>query len=518
MLADLLSVIKTKYIVWTGLAVVMMIVLLAAFSGGFVLIKSDHEAVTGFSQRIDVSDADKAPLTINKGSWKLVFLGLGDYHIEFSSGNKKTLYQPTIGIFSFQTTSINLKKQQQSKSYGFQNADCLVKNQQSELLIFYGCNKSIDNQRTITTTSNGYDFNDYPSSFSVAPYLGGLLQVDDFSDIEAEFGVISASQYGDSGSVTTDANKKFEASFDNPRLITDQQDVKNSRFVYYNRQQKKMYLFSNLQATPAEVDLSKLTKQKEGFLFNFYLEGNSLYVSSSLDTERGLGFGDEEAVKPEATKGQEFLVFDFDSPGSPVHLPLSSGLILEHFVSYKGGLIFSGYTVDKAKPGLYIIEKNKKEARLLFNNQTLDLCVNKDKLYYLSGDYAVYEYLPQKSTSYLVYESQNHNPVNLNCANGIISFPAQTKEGGESDYSWASLGQGSLDANKTRVEDLFPILEDSSYRISYAYIFGDKVYIILNGNGVCGVVDDETKTVTTNHLKDLGLDISSFTLDIRYDC
>ncbi len=518
MLADLLSAIRTKYIVLAGLAMMAIIILLTGLSGGYVLIRSNSETVTGFSQRTDVSDADTSPLTINKGAWKLVFLGVGDYHIEFSSGNKKTLYQPTVGIFSFQIISVNLKNQQQSKSYGFQNADCLIKNPKKELLIFYSCNKSIDNQRTITTTGDGFSFKDYPSGNAVAPYLGGLLQIDDFSNTEADFGVISASQYGDNGSVTTDKNKQFEALFDNPRLITDQQDITNSRFVYYNQQQKKVYLFSNLQATPTEINLSKFTKQKKGFLFNFYLEENNLYVSNSLDRERGLGFGDEEQLKKGDMEGQEFLVFSFDSPGSPVHLPLSSGLVLDNFVSYKDALVFSGYTADKAKPGLYIIEKNKKEAKLLFNNQTLDLCVNKDKLYYLSDDYAIYEYLPTKSVSYLVYESQNHNPVNLNCVNNLVSFPAQTKEGGESDYTWTTLEKGFLDANKTRTEDIFPILDDSSYRISYAYVFGDKVYIILNGNGVCGNVDDETRSVTVEHLRDLGLKVEVFTLDIRYDC
>ncbi len=518
MLADLLSTIKTKYILWAGLGMVGLIVLLTGLGGGFVLIRSDREAVTGFSQRTDISDADRSPLTINKGSWKLVFLGLGDYHIEFSSGNKKTLYQPTVGVFSFQTISVDLKNQLQSKSYGFQNADCLAKKPQSETLVFYSCNKSIDNQRTITTTSDGYDFNDYPSGNTVAPYLGGLLQVDDFSDAEAEFGVISASSYENNGGVSTDKNGQFEATFDNPRLITDQQSSNNSRFAYYDPQKKNMYLFDSLHDTPTEINLAKLTEQKEGFVFNFYLESKNLYVSSSLDFERGLGFGDEEPLNKDASKGQEFLIFNFDAPTKPSRISLSSDLILEYFTVYKDSVTLSAYTADKDKPGLYNIQKNKKNAQLLFNNQVLDMCVNNGSFYYLSKDYAVYKYLPSKEISYLVYESQNHNPVNLNCVNGIISFPAQTKEGGESDYTWTSLEPGSLGANKTRVEDLFPILDDSSYRISYAYVFGEKVYVILNGNGVCGNIDDETKTVTTNHLKDLGLDVNSFTLDIRYDC
>ncbi len=518
MLADIISRIEGKYIVRAALGLVGFMILIAGLGGGFVFISSGDETVIGYSQRTDASDTPKEPLTIGKGSWKLVYLGLGDYHIELSSGNKKSLYQPSVGMFSFQALSVSLHSQRQSKSLGFQNSDCLTSTPGSKQVIFFSCNKSVDNQRTVSLTNNGFDFKDYVSGDTAAPYLGGLLQIDDFSNIDAEAGTITASSYDANGGVSAEKNTQFETTLYDPRLITDARDSKNSRFVFYDPQKKVAYLFKNLHDAPEKIDLHAHFKQKDGFVFDFYLDGNKLYVSNALNFEKGLGYGDEEPFKAGDADNQSFSSFNFDSPGKPQQISLSPNLILERFVANNEGIVFSAYTADHAKGGVYTVPANKKDAELLFNGQVLDICVNDDKMYYLSDDNEIYNYLPAKRTAFLVYKSLNHNPVNLNCVNGSISFPSQTKEGGDSDYTWTTLEESNLAANKTRVEDLFPIIEDPSYRISYAYVFSRTVYVVLNGNGVCGELDKETRDITLRHFKDLGLDTAAFAFDIRYDC
>lgn len=516
MLADLIANLKTKYIIWGILGMLGLIVLITGLSGGFVLVRSSSEDVVGFSQRTNVTDAAKEPLSIGKGSWKLVFLGVGDYHIEFSSGNKKTLYQPSVGMFSFQNLDVTLHDQAQSQSLGFQNTDCLSTGSGPSQLAFYSCNKSIDNQRTVSLTEDGYNFKDTPSGNTVASYKDGLLQVDDFSTDESA--TLSATRYSQNTASSSDTNTTFKPSFGSSRLITDTNDTTNSRFVYYDQETDKVYLFKDLHDTPRELEITKYAERKEGFSLDFILDGDTLYVYNGMKYESGLGFGDDKAVTSSDTEGQSIMMFGFDSLGHKENFSLPANLLVEHIAGNNGSLAFSAYTIDTNKAGLYTLSPQTKEPRLAFYAQTLDTCFGGTTLYYLSNDNAVYTYDISKRASFLAYESQNHNPVNLNCEGKVVSFPSQVKEGGNSDYTWTSLSNTSLSANQTRTEDLFPIIDDTVSRISYAYVFKDILYVVLDGDGVCGEVDNETRNATLSYLKDLGINPADFVVKMNYNC
>lgn len=514
MLAEVVSNIKVKYVVLGAVATIGIVLLIMGLTGGFIFVRSNSETVTGFSQRSDSTDAPKDPLTIGKGGWKLVYLGLGDYRIEVSSGNKKTLYQPSVGMFSFQTLDVKLKEQRQSESLGFQNTDCLNMTLPSPQLAFFSCNKSIENQRTISLTRDGFNFNDLPSGNTVVPYMGGLLQVDDFSSETGGF--ITSTSYDNNQVVFSDKNVNFKATYDNPKLITDSQDKTNSRFIYYDNS-KKAYLFENLHDNPKELDLTKYTHRNSEFSFDFSLEGTVMHVYNGLRYESGAGFADEHPVSEDGIKGQTILSFDFGSETVRERISLPDNLLVDRFIAHKDAVAFSAYNTEEGKIGMYILPRGAQQPQLAFYAQPLDLCY-KDSLFYLSDDNAIYEYSSSNKASYLAYESLNHNPVNLNCLYGDISFPAQTKEGGDSDYTWSYLTNGTLKANQTRAEDLFPILDGTAYKISYAYLFKNTIRVVLKGNGVCGTVDNETKNLTLSHLKDLGINTAAFTIGVSYDC
>lgn len=522
---DLIAQYITKKRILIGLGVLFgLIILIAGLSGGIVVVKSPkNESVQGYlkNSEDDSEDNDSiVPIEINKDSWSIYYQPSGDYYFNLNNEENSTVYQRSVGMFSITNIDVKFEKQKQTKNLGYGNFDCAVNDQKSSEVIYYYCDKILDNEFYYSQTHDGVSYIDHPAELGVKPYNGTLVQVGSEGGGPVVLSRLSFSGTGvEKQKFTYSPSDLFvPETYKSTTLITDSTVAENTRLILYDDNSNKIEVYSSATDKPYSVDISQYINSKDKFSNELQLIGNTLYIFSGFRVSDNMG--EEQNIK-DLQPNQKIIAYNIDTKKVDSQINIPENLSINSFtVSTDKKIAMNAIDTISSKEEMYIYENKKFNKLAIAGRFSDEMCWMENKLVYLAKDGGqIYTYNLKQSSSSLIYENPSDTVVGLGCTFGKIYFPSLGKDSqsSQSDYRWFELLNDNIPKKYTKPESVFPIIDDSLSGISWSYIFRDTIYVHLDSSSSCTVTDNE-KTKALKYLKLLRINTALFTISFSKDC
>lgn len=507
-----------KKIALTLAGLLFLVVISAGFSGGVVIINAPKDnSLTGYIKNLNKPEDESRVVTVARGGWSLQLLRSANYHIVFQNSNAESLYQKQVGIFSFATIDAQVKKQRVSQNLGYYNSDCLLHDNTSGQLAYYYCQKALEPKFFYSLTRDGLAFSDYASGSSIQPYLGGVLELQatgsDQQINRVEFNDNKLQRVASVAAPPKTARPQV-------RLITDVVNKESRLFVYHDVPAATLSVYSSVAMQPKKYDLKKYLKSDPNFETEVKIIGSNLYIFNGLRPET-VEFGD--FIDQEINEPQTITIISTKTGEKIQTISIDDDFYTKQFAVGTGGLVsLLGQTKNNVIKIFTL--KNNSLVDTATTNDPLDICWAGSSLYYISNQWAIYEYDPMRGASYLVYKNPSEKVITLNCAFGSVSFPTLSRDNSGSDYRWFELTNNPLSEKTTRLENIFPIIEDRIGGILLADIFKNSVRVELGNpdevgglSDTCAVSQQDSERVTT-YIRSLGVDINGLDFSFSRRC
>lgn len=523
---DVLAQYITRKRIFIGFgSLIIFILFIAALSGGIVIIRAPEKSgVNGYLKNSadDSEDSESIkPVEIKAGGWSMYYQSSGDYYFDLNNGENQTVYQRHVGMFSITNIDAKFEKQKQTTNLGYGNFDCAINDTVSAEVVYYFCDKLLDNESYYSQTHDGVNYINNSSGLGIKAYNGTLIQVD--SDTGGDSISLSKLSFNTSGvekqNFTYKPSRSFTPdSYGENTLIIDSTFSENSRLALYDSKSNNIEVYKDSISKPYVINVSKYINSKNGFSNNFQLVDDTLYIFSGIKTSDNLG---EQEKSEKNIPNQKIVAINIDSKKLISQFDIPKNVTINNFaVGLDKKIALSITDTETSKEGLYVYEKGEFSKIDVAGRLSDELCWTKDNLVYLAKDSGdIYQYNQTDRSSSLLYANPSDTVAGLNCNFGKIYFPSLPKDSqsSKSDYRWFELSNESIPKDYTRPESVFPIIDDRLSGISWSYIFKNIIYVTLDKSSGCSVTQDE-KDQALKYLDLLHIDSSVFTVSFSKDC
>lgn len=503
MLLESLKAIKKRYYAIGFSVLITLIVVTILSSGGFIILvnKSNKEATWNITNE----ENNYVEITPKKG-WKIQYVSPGDYNIELTANNQQSLYQKTINRFSFHIVNGQLNSQKESVSLGFQNTDCATQN--NSVVMYYYCNKSLNNEEYISSTRDGINLDSKVSSNIVKPYNDGFLELiqGDSSQLISYSNIINEVPIKE---ITTQ-NDPLSGN----QLVTDLSNPDNKRFIYYDFQNKQILSFIDKDdKNPISISLKNNTIHNKDT--PVYIIGNNAYIFNIINEDNYKGIGHREG----SNKMLESSIISVNLDTKKVNQNRLSNNIYYSDISISDNRDIFIYGADNTTDDktLYQIKGNKVTDLKISNIN--DMCVNNNSVYLINDQRLknIYKLSPDKRLE-LQYSTEASNLANINCTWGKVYFSSLLEtNNGEGTYNWFTLSKDTFNQEK-RTEDIIPSTGDPDNNILYSFIYEKNLHVFLEDDGNCNEVSGDTRLSIVKYLESLGIKLDQYNLNIQKEC
>lgn len=448
------------------------------------------------------------------GSSKTLFVKRGIYKVEAVSGDKQSIYERHLGLFSNNKLVVETKGQKESHYVGQSDLAC-SRSTEAFAPIFYSCNPSalglISTQESpaeaaqVELPDDGFSQSLKPhgSGFLRATSQEGALQINrlDIAGGEIDKPALEVAGYKDSVS---------DSSFS----VAD-----NGQFAIYDGVKREVLVFRSF----SDKNPPSVIKLPEG-LDNANLR--SKLVHSNRYTYL-LYYGDElhddePRVQGAAEKQDKPQVLIYDQALSLVkqyNLP-DDWFIRDIKASPEGRLLLL-LSADKNRDAFMIDGPSKPVPVRLGVETPGQVCwEGSDSLYFLANSGgAIYQHSFSNSVSRLVYGGLNEGTIvsSLNCDQSALLFTIDSdRDGRVSSFLHYRLG-GEVYSG-IRPESILPLYFDVNKEVFKLTIdrSGIRVGLVDDGGNGVGAPRDQVKSLVLDKLKSRGVNVDKTSLIFGY--
>lgn len=501
--------ITRKHILLAVLGLIILILLIVFFRGSFLFISypQDKSAVAYYKNS---HQEDWQTFPLSPQSWKLIYLPTDEYDIQITQGNKELRYQRQITPFSFTAITLDdFPSPKKATSLGFSAGDCAYDS--GSLVAFYFCDKNTNNQRYVSTTSNGTTFSDSQQVQAATAYQKGIIKLT---------GESGKTLFAYQPLIAGDGSKEalVDTYFDrlsSQQVITDTTNDQNSRLALLK--DNKVMLFSDIRSDYKTINLKKYisTKDQEDYTTTLYVEGNKLFVYYGITFERGTDFGELGELSHKPTGKQVLLEFDFDNQKLLRTTELPSDLYVEKFRFSKSGedLVFG---VQNNEEGIFKVNSSSIKKIIPVSDVT-DFCATNEGIYYANSDSpdSLYLYQFKENRAYLVYKNPSDALAGVSCLFGKVYISSSSNAIEDTDYRWLVL-ENSPETHTNRPESIFPLFDDDM-EIAISYPFRNTIMVRLHKAQPCEVSSQEREKVI-HYISNQGVDLVGYNFIVTRDC